>query len=393
MNNRIKKIKKNKFSLIELITVTACVTVIFSVLTGFIIHKISSKKLDTSLSDINDTYNDIIKNYYEDIDKQGLADSAIDGMMSYLDEKYSRYMDENSTTELNDKLEGEYQGIGVQIAKIDDKVIIYQVFDDSPAKKVGIEINDIVVSVDDTKIESETNLEDVVSLIKGKNKVKMVVLREKEEKTFNIDVKTLNVPCITKELFEINGKKVGYIYIESFTSTADKQFKNAYNSFKDADSIIVDVRSNTGGYLNVASNIASLFLRKGKIIYSLESKKGRIYTYDETDTECDKKVVVLTDSVTASASEVLAAALKESYGAVIIGNKSYGKGRVQQTSTLSDETMVKYTTAKWYSPLGNSFDGVGITPGINVNLTKEYANNPSYETDAQLQKALEFLTK
>ena len=157
--------------------------------------------------------------------------------------------------------------------------------------------------------------------------------------------------------------------------------------------MIFDVRSNTGGYLTSVTEILNLFLKKGHLMYSLEEKDKKKMYYDTTKEEYDKDVVVLIDRKTASASEILASSLKESYGATIVGTTSYGKGKVQNTYKLSKDTMLKYTTAKWYTPSGNSIDEVGITPGIYVTLGKEYVLNPSDETDTQLQKAVDLLTQ
>ena len=155
--------------------------------------------------------------------------------------------------------------------------------------------------------------------------------------------------------------------------------------------IIIDLRGNTGGYLNVATDIASLFLKRNKTIYSLESKNDVEVVKDTTDTFRTLPIVVLINGGTASASEILAAALKESYGAIIVGSQSYGKGKVQQTSKLSDDTLVKYTTASWYTPTGDNVEGIGLEPGITVELSDDYFKHLTSDYDNQLQKAIEIL--
>ena len=143
----------------------------------------------------------------------------------------------------------------------------------------------------------------------------------------------------------------------------------------------------------LAEETLELFIKKGKVLYSLEEKSNKTIIYDESNEKRTYPIVVLIDNASASASEILASSLKESYGAVLVGVNTYGKGKVQQTSTLNDDSMVKYTTAKWYTPNGNSIDEIGIKPGVYVELTEKYANNPSDETDDQLQKAIDVVSK
>ena len=159
-------------------------------------------------------------------------------------------------------------------------------------------------------------------------------------------------------------------------------------------SLIIDLRSNTGGYLSAAEDIASLFLEKGKIIYSLKTKNDELVVKDKTASKTNYKIIVLIDNNTASASEILAASLKESYGATIVGKTSFGKGKVQQTMRLKDGSMAKYTSAKWFTPNGSSIDGKGIIPDFDVDLLveKDEGTKTVKVTDSQLNKAIELLS-
>lgn len=392
----IKNNNENTFTLIEVIIIALAFSVLTSVIAGYAVYMINDRNLilDKNLIDIVDSYNKIINDYYGDVDKEKLADSAIDGMMTELDEQYSVYMDNTDTEDLNSKLDGSYDGIGVQIAKIQNQVIIVGVYDETPAAKAGVKANDILVSVDNYIIQDKDTLESVTDLIKGKNKINLTVKRDNKELDFEIDIKTIDYPVVEYKSFEINNKKVGYIYLSTFSNTSSKQVKNALNSLEKQkiDSLILDVRSNTGGYLTAATDIASMFIKPGKVLYALENNDGKTLIYDETDEQRKYDIVVLIDGATASASEILASALKESYGAILVGTQSYGKGKVQQTSVLSNNTMIKYTTAKWYTPSGDSIDGIGLTPGINAVLTEEYVLKPTDENDAQLQKALSIIS-
>lgn len=395
--NKIRKIFKIKnknttYTFKELLIVTIFVTLIVSTITGFVVYKVISSN---ELIKLESSYNKIKNEYYSDINKEELENAAIDGMMKYLNEKYSLFMDQEETSSLNDKLDGNYDGIGIEIGIKDKKIMVLNVYENTPASIAGLKVNDELVKVEDLVIDESTTLKDVTSLIKDKKSVKLSIKRDNEVKEFNIDIKKIDKPVVTEKVFERNNKKVGYIYLSTFSENAGTQVKEALKKLdkENIDGLIFDVRSNTGGYLTSVTEILNMFLKKGHLMYSLEEKDKKKMYYDTTKEEYDKDVVVLIDRKTASASEILASSLKESYGATIVGTTSYGKGKVQSTYKLSKDTMLKYTTAKWYTPNGNSIDEVGITPGIYVTLGKEYVLNPCDETDSQLQKAVDLLTQ
>ena len=394
---KIKKIFKIKqrhvnYSFSELLIVTLVVSLVVSSVVGFVVFKIVG---NTSLLKVEATYDKIKNEYYESFNKDELESAAIDGMMSYLNEKYSSYLNEAETTNLDSKLDGSYEGIGIEISKIDDEIKIVNVYENTPASVAGIKSGDVIVKIDDTKIDASSSIETVLSLVKDKKEINIGVKRDKEEKNFKVAIKTIEKPVVTRKVFTKNGKKVGYVYLSSFTENSANQVKTALKELENEkiDSLIFDVRSNTGGYLTSVTDILNMFLKKGHVLYSLEEKDKKQTYYDTTEEEYDKDVVVLIDRKTASASEILASSLKESYGAIVVGTTSYGKGKVQNTYRLTKDTMLKYTTAKWYTPLGNSIDEVGITPGVYVTLDQNYAKNPCDDTDNQLQKAIELLTQ
>ena len=391
---KIFKIKKRhvSYSFSELLIVTLVVSLVISSVVGFVVFKIVG---NTSLLKVEATYDKIKNEYYKSFNKDELESAAIDGMMSYLNEKYSSYLKADETTNLDSKLEGSYEGIGIEISKIDEKIKIVNVYENTPAGVAGLKSGDIIVKIDDTKIDASSSIETVLSLVKDKKEINISVKRDGEEKNFKVAIKTIEKPVVTRKVFTKNGKKVGYIYLSSFTENSANQVKTALKELDNEkiDSLIFDVRSNTGGYLTSVTDILNMFLKKGHVLYSLEEKNKKQTYYDTTKEEYDKDVVVLIDRKTASASEILASSLKESYGAIVVGTTSYGKGKVQNTYRLTKNTMLKYTTAKWYTPLGNSIDEVGITPGVYVTLDKNYAKNPCDDTDNQLQKAIELLTQ
>ena len=286
-------------------------------------------------------------NIISHLNKDELESAAIDGMMNYLDEKYSSYLKADETTNLDSKLDGSYEGIGIEISKIDEKIKIVNVYENTPAGVAGLKSGDIIVKIDDIKIDASSSIETVLSLVKDKKEINISVKRDDEEKNFKVAIKTIEKPVVTRKVFTKNGKKVGYIYLSSFTENSANQVKTALKELDNEkiDSLIFDVRSNTGGYLTSVTDILNMFLKKGHVLYSLEEKNKKQTYYDTTKEEYDKDVVVLIDRKTASASEILASSLKESYGAIVVGTTSYGKGKVQNTYRLTKNTMLKYTTA------------------------------------------------
>lgn len=388
---------KNQYSLKFVVICSAVIAFLASVITGVVILNFTSLKAvgNKQLMDVVNTYEKIKKEYYETINDADLATSAIDGMMNFLEEKYSIYMDQEDTDYLTDKLKGNYEGLGIAVIKnTKNEIIILNVYDNTPASEAGLKNNDVILEINGTKITEKYAADDISKLIKETKNVNIKVRRDDKTLEFDIEKKTVDYPVVGTQIFEHDKKRIGYLELTSFNATADKQVRESLKKLEseNIDSLIIDLRGNTGGYLSMANSIASMFLKKGKVIYSLEGKTTHNTVLDETEEERNYDIVVLIDSATASASEILAAALKESYGAILVGTTSYGKGKVQQTSTLSDDTMIKYTTAKWFTPKGDSIDTIGLKPGIEVYLTKDYLVNPVNENDAQLMKAIEILS-
>lgn len=396
-----KKLKSNNgiqgFKLYEVIIITIITGILCSIATGFIFYKkyetsaIASYENLSNNKNVNEflqVYASIIKEYYQDVNEEELVDSAINAMFSYLGDNYSEHLSKDETSSLLEQLAGEYQGIGVEIYQ--DK-IIYNVFDDSPAKEAGLQKGDKIIKVNNEDVSEKDNSY-VATKIKNENdKVEITILRNNEEKKVTVKKDKLYIPSVTSKVIEEENKKIGYIDIKTFSNTTSKQVKKALLSLENdnIDSLVIDVRNNAGGYLISAKEIASMFLEKEKIIYSLQ-EKDKTQTYKDTTSEKrDYPVVVLINEYSASASEILTSALKESYNATLVGKKSYGKGKVQQTLNLEDGSMAKYTTAKWLTPNGKCIDGVGITPDYEIDLDVDENNQTIVDT--QLNKAIEIL--
>ncbi len=395
MKRKSKRSKKiYGFKLIEVIVIVITTSILCTVATGMIFYKhyertpilSQNKKNNEYINEFLDVYDSITKEYYEEVNQNELIDSAINGMFSYLGDDYSEHLSQKDTNDLLEKLAGEYQGIGVEIYQ--DK-IIYDVFENSPAEKAGIKKGDQVIKIDKEDLKDKDNEYVADKIKKSEGKIDIVLLREGKEINVVVEKDKLYIPSVTDKIIESNNKKIGYMQISTFSNTTYKQFKSTLEKLEkeNINSLIIDVRSNSGGYLVSAKDIASLFLEKGKVIYSLE-EKGKTTKYkDKTKTKRSYDVAVLINEYSASASEILTAALKDSYNATLVGKKSYGKGKVQQTLDLDDGSMAKYTTAKWLTPKGTCIDKVGISPDYEVDLEI----NGEEIVDTQLNKAVEVL--
>lgn len=395
--NKKDKESKNSFSLRELIIIVILTCILSSLCTGCIMFfkykstnvmtKYSLNK-DNELNRFVEVYANVLKDYYEDVNSKTMIDNAIKAMLGNLGDAYTSYLTKEEAKALTEKLEGEYKGIGIQITGR----TVYSVFEGSPADKAGIKAGDVLTSVNGKEVTDE-NYAEITNIIKTGDDDTFIIkaLRDDEELSFEVSRTTLDVPAISYQIIENKDKNTGYIYIETFSNTVAKQISNALNKMEDEgiDNLIIDVRGNTGGYLSAADDISELFLQKGKVIYSLESKLGKKSYKDTTDDKREYKVVVLINGASASSSEILAAALKDSYGALLVGNKSYGKGKVQSTKNFKDGSMAKYTSSKWLRPNGECIDGEGLIPDYEVDL-KISEDGKSY-IDTQLNKALEIL--
>jgi len=235
---------------------------------------------------------------------------------------------------------------------------------------------------------------EIVNLIKNADNYFTLKL-QRDNETVSVSLKNEKILSPSIEYNLIEDSDIGYIYIENFSKTLDVQMEKALKKLenKGMKSLIIDLRDNTGGYLDIASKVTSMFMEKGKKIYSLSYKNEVTHYFDETTDSKKYNIIVLINENTASASEIMAAALKESYGAKIIGKKSFGKGKVQQTMELEDGSMIKYTSAYWLTPVGTCIDEIGITPDylIENQETMDEDGNITGILDHQLEKAISIL--
>ena len=341
---------------------------------------------------LDQTYNTIKKEYYKDINDEKLVEGAINGMLGALDDPHTMYFTKEEKEEFDTELSGTYYGIGAEIANTSDgKVIIKKVFDKSPAKKAGLKANDIFVSIDGEKTDGK-NVSEVAKNLRSNSKetTTVIVNRDGKELSFKITKENVTLYSVSSDMLE---NDIGYIAVSIFGQNTYSEFMDAINDLesKNLKSLIIDLRGNNGGYLTTVSDMLSLFLDSDKVIYQMQTKEGTKKYYSTKSGSKNYKVIILVDGESASASEIMASAMKEQYNSILVGTKTYGKGTVQITKDLSNGGMIKYTIQNWLTPNGNSIEKVGITPDYEIELSEEYINNPSIETDNQLQKAIEVL--
>lgn len=403
MDNTNLKNDRKSFSTYEIILL-----IIMSLIIGFCICRIFSKSSvvtnkeqvnDKYLSEFIKNYNFILNNYYEDIDKQKLIDSAISGMMESLDDPHSMYFDESETNNFNITLDGSYDGIGVQISKETDTgyMLIVSIFKNSPAFNSGLKVGDKIVSVENIESKDMTASE-FSNLIKKNDKTELImkILRDEKELDIKLKKETITLDSVVSKTYEEQNKKIGYIYIGIFANNTAEQFKTELKKLEDEkiDSLIIDVRGNTGGHLTSVDEILKIFLNSKQVMYQFEKNKKITKTYGKGNSNKKYEIVLLCDETSASASEVLIAGLKENLGSTVIGKQTYGKGTVQELVTLSNGTQYKITVKKWLTPNGNWInDTKGILPDIEVDLEDKYYQTYEDIDDTQLQKAIEYLKK
>lgn len=395
--------KKSTFNIAEVIVIMI-MTLIIGGTFGYSASYIGSKlvkdkdetvKLPSEFSDFLTTYYDLIDSYYEDVDGSELINAGIEGMMKYLGDPYSTFLDNSETKSFTEQVEGNYVGIGSEISYNTEKqIIISNPFEGSPAEKSGLIKGDIILEVNGVSTDEKTTT-DVANMIKGKEgtTVKLKIQRNTEVFEKELTRNKIEIPSVTSKTFEMNGKKIGYLRLSIFASNSYSQFYSKLRTLEEQgiESLIIDVRDNSGGYLSSVTDIASLFLEEGKTVYQLETKGVKNPVKDETERKTSYKISVLINEGSASASEILAASLQESYNATVVGVNSYGKGTVQRTQTLKSGATIKYTIQKWLTPNGTWINDIGVTPNEKVELDQNYITNRIDENDNQLQKALNIL--
>ncbi len=353
--------------------------------------------LAKDLEKVVDTYYAIVDNYYGEVKTDNLIEGAINGMISAIGDNYTSYSNIEEASTFLETVKGVYEGIGCTIANGANRtIIIVSVYEDGPADKAGLKVNDIIIKVNDIDTKEKTSTELAKYIKESDSVVKLTILRNEEQLEINITKSSVQIPTISSKTYNKNDKVIGFINISLFSSVTEEQFIKALKKLEESNisGLVIDVRNNNGGYLNVVTDIIDIFLEKDKIIYQLEDSSGRTIIKDKTKEKRNYPIAILINKGSASASEILAAAIKESYSkGFVVGTNSYGKGTVQQTMTLDDGSMIKYTIQNWLTPKGNWLNEVGLEPTNIVEMDKEYYDSFNEEDDNQLQTALDLISK
>lgn len=354
-------------------------------------QSLSDNEYENMLNDLTDAislpkvvqaYSIIQSNYIEPIDNQDLVEGAIRGMLTILNDPYSEYMDLETMEQFNEQIGSSFEGIGAEVSMIGDRVTIVAPIKGSPAEKAGLRPNDQVFTVDGESVEG-LDLYEAVALIRGEKGSEVVIGIQRpgvpDLIEFTLVRDTIPLETVYAEMLETDGNKAGVIQITSFAEQTANRFQEELTSLESQgmDGLVIDVRGNPGGLLDVTEDILKLFIPSDRPYMQIadnEDNKTRFFS-DLAEAK-DYPVSVLIDEGSASASEILAIALNETIDAEIVGHTSFGKGTVQQTVPLGDGSTLKLTILKWLSPEGRSIHEVGVEPTIEVSQPEYYYTAP-----------------
>lgn len=390
----------NKGVIQTLLISVATAAIVFVATSAYYINNMSvgntslAYEYDGSFAKLKNVFNLVEKNFlFDDYDVEKLEEGAITGMLNALDDPYTSYFNSSKTENFLIETEGEYEGVGMYITygSTIEWPMVLGVIKNSPAEEAGVEVGDYIYEVDGEKITNETSLEEVSHRLKGsaESTVKITFIRVDDDGNQNEIEKELVRRKIEISSFdyEVKDGNIGYMKFESFDEDADVQFKKAYNDLvnnKKVQGIVIDIRDNPGGLLSVVVNIADMLVPNGIITYTVDKNGNKEVEY--SDSVCSSvPIVVLVNENSASASEILAAAVKDHGVGKIVGKTTYGKGLVQKFVGLGDGTYVKLTIAEYFSPNGTKINKIGVVPDYEVEKGEDV------KVDAQLEKALEVI--
>ena len=373
--------------------------IIFSLIIFFILYfgKVSAQ--EESVYDKIDLFGEVLdkinKEYVEEVDQSDTMDAAINGVLQSLD-PYSSYMSPKNLEEMQTETRGEFGGLGIEVGMEAGVVKVISPLDNSPAEREGVKAGDYIVKINDTQVQGKT-LNEAVELMRGPvgSTLEITVRRVGLRKSlvFNITREIIQVASVKSEVLD---EKIGYIRLTSFNENSDNQIKKKIKEFKKNKKIegyILDLRNNPGGLLGQAIKISDFFLDDGEIVSTKGRKKNENQKWfaREGDIINGKALIVLINKGSASASEIVAGALKDHKRAVLVGEKSYGKGSVQSIIPLKNRGAIRLTISKYYLPSGKSISEVGVTPDITVEEESDDFRILS-ENDNQLKFARKLFT-
>jgi carboxyl-terminal processing protease len=369
---------------------------IFFLVQFFLFKQVNSAEIDIykKIDLFGEVLEKINKEYVDEIDQSESMDSAINGLLQSLD-PYSSYMSPEIFEEMQTETSGEFGGLGIEVSMEAGVVKVITPIDDTPASKAGIKAGDYIVKINDIQVQGKT-LSEAVDLMRGPvgSGIELTVRRRgvKKALTFNINREIIEVQSVKSELLDNN---IGYIRLTSFNDNSSQQIKKQINKLKknkNLNSFILDLRNNPGGLLSQAIKISDFFLDNGEIVSTKSRKKSenRKWFAKKGDITEGKTLLVLINYGSASASEIVAGALKDHKRAILVGENSYGKGSVQSIIPLKNKGAIRLTVAKYYLPSGKSISEVGVRPDIEIN---EEGDNFKIKTDTdnQLNYAIKLL--
>ena len=336
----------------------------------------------------------INKEYVDEINQSESMDSAINGLLQSLD-PYSSYMSPEIFNEMQTETSGEFGGLGIEVSMEAGVVKVISPIDDTPASKAGVKAGDYIVKINDDQVQGKS-LSEAVELMRGPvgSGIKLTVRRRGEKKalTFNIIREVIVIKSVKADLLE---KSIGYIRLTSFNENSGQQIKKEINKLEknqNVSSYILDLRNNPGGLLSQAIKISDFFLDNGEIVStkSRKASENRKWFANKGDLTNGKTMIVLINYGSASASEIVAGALKDHKRAILIGENSYGKGSVQSIIPLKNNGAIRLTVAKYYLPSGNSISEVGVSPDIEID-EKDDDFKIKTKTDNQLNYAIKLI--
>jgi carboxyl-terminal processing protease len=336
----------------------------------------------------------INEEYVDEIDQSRGMDAAINGLLQSLD-PYSSYMSPEIFNEMQTETSGEFGGLGIEVGMESGVVKVISPIDDTPASRAGIKAGDYIVKINDTQVQGKS-LSEAVDLMRGSvgSGIELTIRRvgQKKALTFNIVREVIQIQSVKTDLIK---KNIGYIRLTSFNENSGKQIENQIKKLeknKDTKAYILDLRNNPGGLLSQAIRVADFFLDNGEIVSTKGRKtsENRKWFAKQGDLTNGKTLVVLINYGSASASEIVAGALKDHKRAILIGENSYGKGSVQSIIPLKNNGAIKLTIAKYYLPSGKSISEVGVSPDIKISEETEDFKIKT-ETDNQLNYVIKLL--
>lgn len=393
-----KKAKKPKTFRRGVLTGVLCSLLVMALILGgllFALRDSLGTLADLNLSKLQYISTLVHHYYYEDVDDEALAEGIYKGYMEGLDDPYSVYYTAQEYEDMMIDTTGNYAGIGAVLTKdtTTGLVRIVNVYDDSPAAKAGLQADDIIVSVDGHKGESE-DLDQFVHYVRGEEGTKITVQYERDGKTDVVEVTRaqVEVPSVKYKMLD---DAVGYVYLSEFSDNTKDQFEAAMADLESQGmkAVIYDLRFNGGGLVDSVTGILDDILPAGTTVY-MEDKNGERTTYTSDDAkQINMPMVVLTSGNTASAAEIFAGAIRDFDYGTLIGTKTFGKGIVQTTVPLSDGSAIKITMATYYTPSGECIHKTGITPDIELEYQFLGGDDETYDEslDNQIQKGLEVL--